>query len=123
MTARAGEAGFTLIEALVAMVVLAVGAVSLLTAAEAQTVRISALADRTAARWVAEYRLTELRLGVTPDPGPVDMLGRRWSVVNQTQGTSDPDLDQVTVRVAPQDQPDRSLVVLTGYLDTAEPPQ
>ena len=58
------DAGFTLIEALVAMVVLALGAVSLLAATEGHTARITAITDRTTARWVAENRLTELRLGL-----------------------------------------------------------
>ncbi|MFC6642478.1 type II secretion system minor pseudopilin GspI [Sulfitobacter profundi] len=65
---RQADAGFTLIEALVAMAVLALGAVSLLSASEGHTRRITDLSDRVAARWAAEYRLSELRAGCQRRP-------------------------------------------------------
>ena len=122
MTRRDPEAGFTLIEALVAMAVLAVGAVSLLTATESHAARIGQVIDRTAARWAAEARLTELRLGVVPEDGPVESLGRSWEVSDELASTDDPALARVTVTVAPADAGGSSLVTLTGYLEVAEEP-
>lgn len=119
--ARAGagaDGGFTLIEALVAMAVLAVGATALLFAAEQQTARITALTDRIAARWVAEAALTELRLGL--DPAPVqDMAGQDWTLTMTRAATGDPDLSRVTIAAG---QDGAALVTLTGYLDEGSPP-
>ena len=49
--------GFTLIETLVALAVLATGAVALLGVVEDHTGRIAGLEDRVTLRWVAENRL------------------------------------------------------------------
>lgn len=113
-----GDSGFTLIEALVAMAVLAVGAVSLLSATEGHSARIGQVVDRTAARWAAEHRLAALRLGVEPAPGPVESLGGDWDVAVETAPTDDPDLLRVTVRVGPAGgDPAAPLVSLVGYVE------
>lgn len=119
---RAPDAGFTLIEALVAMAVLALGSVSLLTATEGHTARISALTDRMAARWAAEARLTDLRLGLTAAP-ETQMLGRDWIVRQAVGETTDPDLARVIVNVAPANKPDSPMVTLTGYVARADLPE
>lgn len=121
MSRRDPEAGFTLIEALVAMVVLAVGAVSLLTATESHAARIGQVIDRTAARWAAEARLTELRLGLAPAEGPVESLGRSWVVLATSTPTDDPALARVTVAAAPAEAAGSPLVILTGYLEAPAP--
>lgn len=115
--ARHPEGGFSMIEALVAMTVLALGAVALLSATEGHTARIGAVIDRTTARWVAENRLTELRLGLNPVAATEEMLGRQWQIRSELTPTSDPDLQAVEIRVGP-DGSDATLVRLDGYLDS-----
>ncbi|WP_372992907.1 type II secretion system minor pseudopilin GspI [Sulfitobacter sp.] len=112
-----GEAGFTLLEVLVALAVLAVGAVSLLTATQTHITRISQIENRTVARWVADNRLAALRIGVR-QPDVVDMLGQRWDVVVTRIETQDPDLQRVDVAVALSSD-NRNLFKLTGFIDTA----
>lgn len=107
--------GFTLIEALVAMAVLALGAVSLLAATEGHTARITALTDRTTARWVAENRLTELRLGLAQTSEQEDMLGQNWQVTTTLTPTTEPALQRVTVSVGRAADEGASLVTLNGY--------
>ena len=119
MTLRDPQSGFTLIEALVAMAVLALGAVSLLTATEGHVARITALTERTAARWVADYSLTAARLGLDA-ASPVVMLGRSYPVNVTMAGTSDPDLQSISVAVssatpATGNSSDATLSRLTGY--------
>lgn len=111
------DRGFTLIEALVAMAVLAVGAISLLGAVEAHSGRIGDIENRLAARWVAENRLTELRLGLEV-PEDVRLLGRDWRVGTDRIATTDPDLARVDIRVTAADGPGAGavLAVLTGFI-------
>lgn len=115
--ANGPEAGFTLLEVLVALAVLAVGAVSLLTATQTHVTRISDIENRTVARWVADNRLAALRIGVQ-QPDVVEMLGQRWDVVVARKETLDQDLQRVDVGVALSSD-NRNLFTLTGFIDTA----
>ena len=114
---RWNDAGFSLIEALVAMSVLALGAVALLTATEGYTARITAITDRTTARWVAENRLAELRLGLDTNADAVPMMGNLWTTQVTLTASSQPGLEQISVAVGP-DQSSTVLFVLDGYRDT-----
>lgn len=115
--ANGPEAGFTLLEVLVALAVLAVGAVSLLTATQTHVTRISDIENRTVARWVADNRLAALRIGVQ-QTDVVEMLGQSWGVVVTRMETLDPDLQRVDVGVALSSD-NRNLFTLTGFIDTA----
>ena len=77
---RAPEAGFTLIETLVALAILAMSAMALLSATEAHIRTIAALETRAAAQWVAENHLAELSVGAKPDADAAPMLGIALSV-------------------------------------------
>lgn len=124
-----GERGFTLVEALVALAILAVAAAGLVRAAEGHVDSIRSLEQRAAAQWVAENRLAELALpGGAAGAGQsdrVEMLGTRWQVATQDAPSDDPDLRRVTVEVrAPGDR--APIVTLDGFVDagttTATPP-
>ncbi|UWQ23145.1 type II secretion system minor pseudopilin GspI [Jannaschia sp. W003] len=114
----AADAGFTLIESLVALAVLAVGATTLLAAAEAHVGTIRGLEDRAAARWVAENHLAALRLGLDPEPA-ARMMGADWTVAAEERPTADPAIAMVLVRVAPVGGPGdgATAALLTGFID------
>jgi general secretion pathway protein I len=98
MTAvRAPDAGFTLIETLVALAVLAISSVALLATTEAHISRIAALEARAAAGWVAENHLTELTLGLRPIDTPPPMLGFQFAITVVAEPTSDPDLQKLVI--------------------------
>jgi general secretion pathway protein I len=97
------DAGFTLIESLVALAILAVSAVSLLMATEAYVARIDGLESRALAQLAAENRLAEIELGSDPDPapapGPAVLLGRAFRVTEVRTPTEDPDLERIDIEV------------------------
>lgn len=114
-TIRHPEAGFTLIEALVAMVILALGAVSLLSAAESHTGRISDVTERVAARWVAENALVSARLGLPDDTLNARVYGFDFGVTRSFTETQDPDLSAVQIQVS-RDASSQQVFVLDGYV-------
>ena len=116
------EAGFTLIEALVVMAVLATGAVGLLTAAERHAAMARQLGDRTIARWAAENRLAEIALGLPGGGDRVEVMGTLWRVTSAVLPTADPDLVRVDVAVAPPEAGDGQIVRMTGFFDTSALP-
>jgi general secretion pathway protein I len=110
--------GFSLIEALVALLVLAIATVGLVRTTETHVDSTRATERRMAALWVAENRLAELNLGGAAVGGrEVEMLGTTWLVAVERQGTDDPAIERVTVRVTAQGErsPTGSL---DGFVDT-----
>ena len=113
---RSPEAGFTLIETLVALAILAMSAISLLGATEAHIARIRALETRAAAQWVAENYLAEVTLGLDPSGAPSPMNGTELTVQSVYTPTADPDLQRVEIVVRdPRDGRDYGR--LTGFVD------
>ena len=113
------DAGFSLIEALVALVVLAFAGVALLGATESHTQRIAGLESRAIAQWVAENRMAEL--AVSPQAprseiSTVGMLGIDWSVRQTIKTTDEPDLLSVELTVS---EGDRAAVLsrFSGFVD------
>ena len=117
MTGRASETGFTLLETLVALAIVAIAAAGILRAVEGHVDRVRAIEMRSAARWVAENRLAELALNPKDIAGGsgVEMLGHQWRVTVTMRGSADPDLRLAEVAVAPVG--DKPLVTLQGFVD------
>lgn len=120
----AGQSGFTLIEALIALSILAIAASTLMAAAAAHIERVGRLEERALAQLAAENRLTELRIAHRqPDPSTerVAMGRREWAVTTSLAATSDPALADVTISVAAAGTED-AIVTLRGFIDTGVHP-
>jgi general secretion pathway protein I len=114
---RDAEAGFTLIETLVALAVLAVSSVAFLAATEAHVLRIGALETRAVALLAARNYLAEVTLGLEPDARTI-LLGVTLEVTAQRVRTVDPSLQQIDIAVA--DAADgRVHARLTGFVREA----
>jgi len=113
---RATEAGFTLIETLVALAVLATSAVALLGATEAHIARIADLESRAAAQWAAENALADLTLGQPLDGTPDPMFGIGFVLAATATPTSDPDLARTDIS-ATDAASGQVFARLTGFLD------
>ena len=113
------QQGFTLIEILVAMSVVAIALAALISAGGQSTGNAAALRDRTYAQWVASNALTELRLDRELDEegqrdGDELMMNQRWEWRAEIVDTADPQLMRIDVRVYMPDQ-ENSIVTLTGF--------
>lgn len=100
--------GFTLVEVLVALAVIAVALTALMHSFGQSVDTTLALRERTAALWVAQNRLAmhyTVRDWPTPDTteGTTDMAGREWHWRERVATTPDAEVRRVEieVRVAP----------------------
>jgi general secretion pathway protein I len=111
--------GFTLLEVLVALAVLAVALAALLKAGAESTRSVSYLRDRTIAGWVAANAVNQVWLrGSLPSGGQRGtqfMAGREWRWELQISPTADPDLRRLDVRVSGIDDA-AVLTELTAFL-------
>jgi general secretion pathway protein I len=96
--------GFTLVEVLVALMILALGLAALMVA-ESGTARTSGyLRDKTVAQWMALNRLSEVRLnlvkfGQNTDTGELYFANRTWHYDTRYFDTSIASMKRVVVRV------------------------
>jgi|SRR5690606_34345710 len=111
--------GFTLLEVLIALVVVALALLALTRTAGSQVSRFDGLRERTLAGWVAANVLSETRIA-TPLPAVGKRDGRarlgnrdwRWSL--QVQATDDADMRRLDVQVFAGDATEPS-ASLTGF--------
>jgi general secretion pathway protein I len=102
---RRTSSGFTLLEVLVALAVLAIALGAIIKVAIDSTATVSYLRDRTLAGWVASNKITELLLSSDwPAPGESQgsarMGDRDWSWRLQIGTTDDADLRRLDVSVS-----------------------
>jgi general secretion pathway protein I len=109
------EDGFSLIEALVALAVLAIATVGLIGAVEQHIDSTRAMELRSAAMWVAENRLAELTVGAAQGDR-VTMLDTNWTVAATTRATDDPEIVRVRIAVTPEGEKS-PMATLDGFLD------
>lgn len=110
--------GFSLIEALVALAILAIATVGLIRTVETHIDSTRAMEGRQAAMWVAENRLAELEAR-TDGAGEVEMLGRRWRVTVAERATADREIRRVRIDVYEMGGPANAspLASLDGFVD------
>lgn len=115
--ARHSDGGFTLMETLVALAVLAVGSMALLAGVERHAANTRGLEDRIVARWVAENALAAARLDIEIDAALTRAMGIDWYAERDTRRLQDTALDAVTMRVSDRATgPEAALVSITGYV-------
>jgi general secretion pathway protein I len=122
MTAqRPHQQGFTLLEILVALTILATALAAIITMATTQAVNTTHLRDKTLAHWVAMNQIAQLQL--TADwpakgkkQGKEEMGEHEWHWVRIIKETPDGRTRQVNIEVYFDKQDERPVTSLTSFL-------
>lgn len=110
-TSRKGH-GFTLIEVLVALVIVAVGMSALMSALTSSARTVTFMQDKTFAQWVALNQIALLRTSITAPGqvpatgktnGDVDLASRKWHWQQEVIASQVPGIMRIDVKVRPKD--------------------
>lgn len=118
---RRTDDAFTLIEVLIALAVIAIGLLAVLAVAARSGQVAANLQNHAFAQWIAQNRLTELRLSpkwpaVGESDDDVTFADRKWHWHVTVANTADPDLRRATVEVALADSPHDPITQLIGFI-------
>jgi general secretion pathway protein I len=120
------DRGFTLVEVLVALMVVAMGLTALMVAVSGTARTSGYLRDKTLAQWMALNRLSEVRLnlnkfGQNTDTGELKFANRTWHYDTRYYDTSIATMKRVVVRVYAGDAKTKGnpLAESTGFLGTS----
>ncbi|TDU31588.1 general secretion pathway protein I [Panacagrimonas perspica] len=123
LVVRRRDAGFTLIEVLVAVAVLAIAMAAVIGAMARQASNAGYLKQKTVAMWVAHNRLAELQLQTEPpdtgrSDGKAEMSGIEWRWDMAIVKTQDSRLLRVDIEVRSPTQTEKegALAQVTGFL-------
>jgi general secretion pathway protein I len=121
------HAGFTLMEVLVALLIVSLGMLGVIQAVGQAASSTSYLRDKTIAHWVAMNRITELRLQSAPpqlgeSSGTVEMADREWRWSTVVVKTPVNTMSRIDVSVALKEDENYSLASVTGFFGTAVAP-
>jgi general secretion pathway protein I len=114
--------GFTLIEVVVALAIVGIGMFAVFKTIGDTANNVAFLRDRTIAAWVADNRITEMRLtgqmpSVDETEGDVEMAGRRWHWVATVSQTPVDGMRRIDVSVRREGDADGSSILsLAGFV-------
>lgn len=115
------QAGFTLLEVMVALAIVAIALGSMIRATGEASVNEAYLQEKTLANWVAINRMAELRIqGLVPSPGSrqtgaSEMADIEWQWRQTAIATPDPNVIRIEITVG-KDGEEEGLAALTGFL-------
>lgn len=116
------SAGFTLVEVMVALFIVAVAMGGAIKVMENAAQNSSRLTNKTFANWVALNQMAELRLGSEwPKTGEVkgdqEMSGRKWKWLQKTLKTDDDNIKRIELSVWGETDDDVDpYITLVGFL-------
>lgn len=116
---RAG--GFTLLEVMVALAIVAIGLIAAFNGVIQMAHSTSTLRERALADWIAMNQISEIRIsGDFPDVGSFDgdteFAGREWRWEANVSETGVPDLRRVDLSVAYGDRPGDVVTIMAGFV-------
>lgn len=120
MPAGTAHHGFTLIEILVALAILAIALTALAGSSQTLTSNQARMQEKTIALWVAEDRLNEYRITqqwppATTQTGKRALAGSEWQWTTRRNTTSSSDIYHLSVDVVNVNEADRIVLTLDTY--------
>jgi len=121
----ARQSGFTLIEVLAALIIVALGMLAVIEAVTQTINNANYLREKTIAHWVAMNKLTEVRLAATAPAGgdsngDIEMAGTTWHwrmTIDVAPGNT---MQRIDINVAPKSAGDKvSIASVTGFYSKA----
>lgn len=119
--AKSHSFGFTLIEVMLAMAVLAIAGVALVSATSSNVRHIGQLEERMIANWVASNQLVEANLDETWPPrnnkkGKVELASKEWFWQQKVVRTTDSNMRAVTIEVRLNEDDELPITSLQTYI-------
>jgi general secretion pathway protein I len=114
--------GFTLVEVVVALAIVAIGMLAVFKTIGDTVNNVAYLRDRTFAAWIADNRITEIRLSgempsVDETAGDLEYAGRQWRWITKVSQTQVEGMRRIDVSVRREgDAEDSALVSLAGFV-------
>lgn len=118
---QAPARGFTLVEVLVALAIIALGLIAVFGQFNQSAIAATRLRDKTFAHWIAMNLLTERRLAAQPPGGnsesdDLEMANSRWHYEITYSDTDVEGMRRAEVVVSFADEPDRPITTAVGFL-------
>jgi general secretion pathway protein I len=118
------QSGFTLIEVLIALVILAIALIAVVKATDTNIHNLDYLRDKITAQWVADNVLANMQAGLLPTPqataqrGAINMLDRLWYWQAKPEQQMNNTIKRINIAVTatPNGKP---LIFLIGFVQTA----
>jgi len=127
MACRGKSAGFTLLESLVALAIVALGMMAVNTQLNRYVVSTRFIEQKTLASWIASNQITLLSVqsewpALGESDEEIEYAGRLWNLDIEIIETPVENLRRVNVSVSLTDDPDRTIHTVSGLLEPPPPP-
>ena len=120
------QSGFTLIEVMVALTIIAIALGALLNTSGTQASSAAYLKQKTLAHWIATNELTQIRISkefpdIGDERGSTEMANKEWYWIRTTKKTADDNARKVSYTLYADEDYEQNLTSLIAYVTREVP--